>query len=77
MIEKKQENCPVIKFKDIDEANRYLEEWKKKLFLTDWIIKINLCEKHEMPIEDACGANQINDMAKWCNICLLYTSRCV
>jgi hypothetical protein len=35
---------PVVKFEDLEEAYGCLEYWKKKLFLTDWTIKLNLVE---------------------------------
>ena len=31
---------PIMKFNDLEEANKWLDYYKKKLFLQDWKIKI-------------------------------------
>ena len=51
-----------MEFKDQKEAENILEWWKKKLFLTDWIIKINLVCASDMP--DDAGVNHLNFMMK-------------
>lgn len=40
---------PVQEFESIEQANEYLREWQHRLFLDDWIIKINFVEANEMP----------------------------
>ena len=49
---------PVIEFKDIKEANEYLKEWKKKLYLDDWIIRVSLIESNDLP--NYAGYNDFN-----------------
>lgn len=40
---------PIMEFKNIKQAVKYLKWWQKKLFLTDWIIKVKLVPVDEMP----------------------------
>lgn len=42
-------NEPILEFESIEQANEYLKEWQDKLFLNDWIIKLNFAEPNEMP----------------------------
>ena len=44
---------PIIKFKDEKEAQKYLKEWQKRLFLDDWVIKISLVD--EIDDEEECS----------------------
>ena len=40
---------PIQEFENIEQANEYLKEWQNRLFLNDWIIKLNFAEANEMP----------------------------
>jgi len=46
---------PCIEFKDQHEANLYLKEWQKRLFLDDWIIKVKVVKPNDMPKDDESG----------------------
>ena len=45
---------PIERFKDINQAVELLNEWKQRLGLFDWIIKVKLVEPHELS-EDSDG----------------------
>ena len=49
-------NEPVCEFKSEAEAVKYLKEWQERLFLNDWIIKLNRVTRVEMP--QNCGLNE-------------------
>ena len=37
---------PIMEFKSLEEANACLKEWQERLYLNDWIIKIELNSRH-------------------------------
>ena len=37
-------NQPIMKFKNLEQAKECLKEWQHRLFLDDWIIKVNLVD---------------------------------
>ena len=45
-----------------------LDEWKKTLFLDDWIIKARVVSPDEFVEEDVCGENQFDQVNKCCVI---------
>lgn len=49
---------PIIEFADEAQAYECLREWQTRLFLDDWIIKLELVEQHEMPDTDCDGYNR-------------------
>ena len=67
---------PIIKFKDMKEANKYLKEWQTRLFLNDWIIKIIICDEKDFKLgEGYSGENSFNftnksSIIRICNISL-------
>lgn len=48
---------PIMEFTSIEQAYECLNEWKGKLFLQDWIIKLKLCDPEEMNLKEVCGEN--------------------
>ena len=56
---------PIIEFKDLNQVKKYLKWWQHKLFLDDWIIKIQLVPFNEMKIENSVGYTDWVD-AKQC-----------
>lgn len=44
---KKQQ--PIMEFKDLKQAEKYLKEWKERLFLNNWTIKVNFVDGNEVP----------------------------
>ncbi len=42
-------NEPICEFKSNNELQKCLEEWKKRLFLDDWIIKVVRVSRVDMP----------------------------
>ena len=50
---KKQQ--PIMEFKDLNQAEKYLKEWKERLFLNNWIIKVNFVDANEMPEYQGCN----------------------
>ena len=40
---------PVIEFKTVAEAKKYLDEWQHRLYLDDWIIGLFLVDGEEIP----------------------------
>ena len=51
---------PIIEFENIEQACACLEEWKARLFLSDWIVKIVLCDADEMSLQDVSGECEWN-----------------
>lgn len=45
----------IEKFESISQARKLLEEWKIRLGLHDWTIKVNLSEPHEFKLQDCDG----------------------
>lgn len=39
---------PLMEFSSIEQAKEVLKEWKKRLFLDDWTIKVELVNPHEI-----------------------------
>lgn len=50
-------NQPIIEFKDEAQALECLKEWQTRLFLNDWIIKLELCDRSK---DDDWGDVDIN-----------------
>ena len=48
---------PIREFQDMKQAYDCLQEWKERLFLQDWIIKLKLCTPDEMEIKNCSGYN--------------------
>jgi hypothetical protein len=46
---------PIMEFKDVQEAVASLKEWQICLGLTDWIIKVCLCEPCDLEMENVAG----------------------
>lgn len=46
---------PIERFDTIQQAIECMNEWKERLCLHDWIIKIKLCEPHEFEENDRDG----------------------
>lgn len=59
---------PIMEFKDIKQAVKYLKWWQKKLFLTDWIIKVVLVPRDEM--EDIESSGTCNVVRTGKNACI-------
>lgn len=57
------EKSPVEIFND-KTLKKCLKYWKKKLFLTDWVIKVGLVEPDEMPEKEFAGINSMNFVSK-------------
>lgn len=38
-----------MEFKDLKQAEKYLKEWKERLFLNNWTIKVNFVDGNEVP----------------------------
>lgn len=51
---------PIMEFKNEEQACISLMEWKTKLFLNDWTIKVTLCDPHEFY-----GKNRVGE----CEVC--------
>lgn len=66
---------PITEFKSIEQANECLSEWQKRLFLEDWIIKLEVVEAHEMPEQDCVGYNHRFNTAKTCKISITKQSK--
>lgn len=61
---------PIMEFEDEKQAYLCMNEWKHRLFLDDWIIKIELLQPDDMPDMD--GHNSFVVERKSCivNICI-------
>jgi hypothetical protein len=46
---------PIIEFKSTEQAIGCLYEWKERLGINDWVVKVDLCEKHEFKLSDVVG----------------------
>jgi hypothetical protein len=46
---------PIIKFESIHEAVSCMRQWMGILAITDWTIKLKLCEPHEFNLQDVGG----------------------
>lgn len=46
-------NTPIMEFKTLEDAKKSLAEWKERLCLHDWTIKVCLCEPHEF-VDQTC-----------------------
>lgn len=46
---------PIMEFRNIREAVDCMKEWQERLGLTDWTIKVTLCEESEMDMENSVG----------------------
>lgn len=58
-------------FNSKEELQECLKWWKEKLFLTDWIIKANICEPCDFINENCCGENEFDMTNKCCVIRIL------
>lgn len=61
---------PIEEFTSKTMLNASLDEWKKALFLDDWIIKAIVCEPNELD-EGNCGENEFDMVNKSCVIRIL------
>ena len=43
---------PIMEFKNIQQAYECLREWQERLFLTDWLIKINLIDTNTIELNE-------------------------
>ena len=50
-------SSPIMEFTSSEQMYNCLKEWKERLFLQDWIIKVKLVEPDEMNLKDGCGEN--------------------
>lgn len=66
MIEQNTPTLPIIRFKDLEEAQRCLKYWQRALYLDDWIIKLEIVPHTEIP--DAQGVNNVTAELKACVI---------
>jgi len=39
---------PIIEFESIEQAKKYLKEWQTRLFLDDWIIRLDLVDHDQI-----------------------------
>ena len=62
---------PIMEFTSIEQAYQCLQEWQERLFLQDWIIKINLVEPDDMNLKEVCGENVFCIEQKSCVIKIL------
>jgi hypothetical protein len=62
---------PVDVFNNIGQAKEYLRWWQNRLFLNDWIIYLDICEPHDMILDNVCGENELNVSLKTAVIRLL------
>ncbi len=58
-------------FNSKEELNKYLKWWQEKLFLTDWIIKVRICEPCDFSDEGNMGENSFDMVNKCCIIRIL------
>ena len=54
---------PIMEFKNQEELDKSLQEWKQRLFLSDWNIKAYLVHGEELP--DCAGDSNV----QWVNSC--------
>ena len=59
---------PIEEFTSQLMLNVCLDEWKKILFLEDWIIKATIVAPDEFLEEDVCGENEFDQVNKCCVI---------
>lgn len=61
---------PIMEFDSEDHLQRCIEEWKKILFLQDWVIKGNLVDSliDESSGDELCGHNNFQIVNKSCVI---------
>ncbi len=59
-----KQDYPIEKFKDTKQAVELLNEWQERLGLYDWIIKVNLCEPHEMKLQLVDGECEFTKIIK-------------
>lgn len=60
-------NNPIMKFENLEQAKECLKEWQHRLFLDDWIIKINLVDCID-DNEDCMGQADYNREYLYANI---------
>jgi hypothetical protein len=61
---------PVMEFKDQEEVNKYLKEWKETLYLQGWSIKVNLVDRKVLEKEgkEFAGYNDFQMVNQTCVI---------
>lgn len=59
---------PIEEFTSQLMLNVCLDEWKKTLFLEDWIIKARVVDSDELILENVCGENEFDITNKCCVI---------
>lgn len=63
---------PIMCFESIDQAKACLSEWKKRLFLEDWIIRVKLVEKDDLELDNVSGEVDFEYTNKSAVIRILY-----
>jgi hypothetical protein len=64
-------NKPIEKFDNIKQAIACMEEWKERLGLHEWIIKLHFAEQGEMQINDSDGNVEYTFILKTARIDIL------
>lgn len=62
---------PISEFTSQEVLDVCLNEWKKTLFLDDWIIKARIVHPDEFIEENVCGENEFDQVNKCCVIRIL------
>ena len=60
---------PIIRFANLEEAKLCMQEWQRRLYLDDWIIKLNFANHEDF--EATLGSNTANAEMKSCVITLI------
>ena len=51
-----------MEFENIEQAYECLKEWQTRLFLNDWIIKLNIIQLSEMSVIELAGENDYQEI---------------
>lgn len=62
---------PIERFASQDQLNECLKWWQEKLFLTDWVIKANICAPEDFIGSNLMGENEFDMTNKSCMIRIL------
>ena len=60
----KNDQGPILEFRDETQTHACLKEWQKRLFLDDWIIKVEVKPLEEMSDKDHIGENDYQFVLK-------------
>lgn len=63
---------PIMRFESLDQAKACLSEWQKRLFLEDWIIRVELVEKDDLELDNVSGEVDFEYTNKSAVIRILY-----